>query len=243
MGSNENRLAVWGVACASILAAPTASAAQRSEAPISPYGWSSSFNASSPRVVESPPPAPFPVSYATAELGTQPTEGRPHTYGSRGVVELGGFANFSGASNFTSIQFSPTAGLFVFDNLEVSVIVGLNYVHQTLDIGTPSERSEHKTILRVLGEPSYHLPLGSNVWAFVGVGLGVASVPGAAGGAAGGFDLSPRVGVNFLVGHSGLLTPAAFIDYTTGESILASNGNLLGVNKTYGLQAGYTVMW
>jgi hypothetical protein len=240
MGTKENRFAARACACASILAVRSAGAAQRSESPNPTLGYGWSISATPVRPVESPPPVP--LLYATPELG-QSADAGARTYGWRGVVELGGFANFSGASNFTSIQFSPTAGMFVFDNVEVSVIVGVNYIHQTVDLGTPNERSDHKTILRLLAEPSYHLPLGSKVWAFVGVGVGVASVPRDGGGVSGGFDLSPRAGANFLVGRSGILTPAAFIDYTTGDTILASGGNVLGVNKTYGIQAGYTVMW
>jgi len=239
MGTNGIRFVVG--ACASLLVARGAAAAQRTESPNSTLGYGSSCSASPPRALESPP-APIPLLYATSEVTEPAGDGRTRAYGSRGVVELGGFANFSGATNFTSIQFSPMAGLFVFDNVEVSMILGLNYVHQTIDAGTPAERSVHQTIFRVLGEPSYHLPLGSKVWAFVCVGLGIASVP-RGGEVSSGFDVAPRVVANFLVGRSGLLTPAAFIDYTTGDSILASSGNVLGVNKTYGIQAGYTVTW
>jgi hypothetical protein len=241
MGTNEARFAFSACVCASIFAARTASAAQRSEPSNTTMGYGSSVG-STPRAVDSQP-APIPLLYAAPEVGDPPAGEKPRTYGARGVVELGGFANFSGASDFTSIQFSPTAGIFVFDGVEVSLILGLNYVHQTFDVGTPSEHGEHKTIVRVLGEPSYHLPLGSGVWAFLGVGLGVASATGSAGGARGGFDVSPRAGANFLVGRSGIFTPAAFFDYTTGASTLASNGNLRGLDKTYGVQAGYTVTW
>jgi hypothetical protein len=243
MGTNAKRLVLWVCASTAIVAAAeTANAAQRTESPQPTLGWSSSSSGASPRGVEAAP-APLPLLYATTEMSPESADGRARTYGARGVLELGGFASFSTASHFTSIQLSPTAGLFVFDNFEASIILGLAYVHQTIDPDTPTERSEHKTIVRVLAEPSYHLPIGPKLWAFMGVGLGAARVPRASGGTSAGLDVSPRAGLNFLIGRSGLLTPAVFIDYTTGESILSGGGSLLGVNAMYGLQAGYTVMW
>jgi hypothetical protein len=188
-----------------------------------------------------PPPPPLPDSHPTTDVSEGIGAGR--VYASRGVLELGGFANFSGASNFTSLQISPAAGVFVFDNIEATAIIGVNYVHQTFNAGTPQETSDHKTILRFLAEPSYHLAFSQAIWGFLGVGLGVASVPRSGGGTSSGFDIAPRLGANFLVGRSGLLTPAAFLDYTTGESIQTNGSSLLGVNTTYGVQAGYTVMW
>jgi hypothetical protein len=192
---------------------------------------------------ETPPPPPAPKLDPATDVAEQAGVEGTKAYASRGVLELGGFANFSGASNFTSIQLSPTAGMFIFDSFEVSAILGFNYVHQTIGPNTPAERSDHKTIVRVLAEPSYHLPFSRTIWGFLGVGLGVATVPRGGGGTSAGFDLAPRAGANFLVGRSGLLTPAVFVDYTTGESIETNGGNILGANTTYGVQAGYTAMW
>lgn len=204
-----------------------------------------SISSSAKTAVETPPaPPPAPRLHPATDVISEAGVGSVRAYASRGVLELGGFANFSGASNFTSIQLSPTAGMFVFDNIEISAILGINYVHQTVNPGTANEQSDHKTIIRILGEPSYHLPFSRTVWGFLGVGLGVASVPRGGGGTSAGFDIAPRAGANFLVGRSGLLTPAAFIDYTTGDNIQTTSGsNILGVNTTYGIQAGYTVMW
>jgi hypothetical protein len=164
-------------------------------------------------------------------------------YARAGVLELGGSAGFTGASNFTSIQLAPSAGYFILDNVELTAIFGINYVRQTVDLGALGSQSDHKTILRILAEPSYHLAFSPTAWAFFGVGLGIASVPRGGGGSSAGFDLAPRLGANFLVGRSGLLSPAVFIDYTTADLVQTSGGNLLSVSTTYGVQAGYTVMW
>ena len=197
---------------------------------------------------EAPPPAPTPTAPTPAAATTSAVSEPPPvirsgpSYGQRGVIELGGFFNFSGASSFASIQASPTAGYFLADNLELTGIIGVNYVHQTFVVNG-DEISDHKTIVRVLAEPSYHLPLNPMMSAFLGIGMGVASVPVTADGSSLGFDLAPRVGANFLVGRSGLISPAFFIDFTTGQALQANGSTLLGVNMTYGLQAGYTVMF
>jgi hypothetical protein len=190
---------------------------------------------------EAPPPVSSPNMTAPG-LAEQAGIGSTHAYATAGVLEIGGFANFTGANNFTSIQVSPTAGFFILDNFELSAILGINYVHQTFNDGQPNEQSDHKTVFRILAEPSYHLPFSRTLWGFLGVGLGLASVPRPGGGTSTGFDLAPRLGANFLVGRSGLLSPAVFVDYTTGESVQTNGGSLLGVSTTYGIQAGYTVM-
>jgi hypothetical protein len=193
-------------------------------------------------ITEPPPPAPPPTITTAGGITEQAGIGSTQTYGRAGVLELGGFLNFTGASGFTSIQVSPTVGFFVFDNFEVTGILGINYVHQTFQTAA-GEVSNHKTIVRVLAEPSYHLPFSRTVWGFLGIGVGVASVPVSTDSSSVGFDIAPRIGANFLVGRSGLISPAFFIDYTTGEALQTSGSSILGVNTTYGLQAGYTVMW
>jgi hypothetical protein len=187
-------------------------------------------------------PSPTPNAPSASHHNEQGGTGSAWTYGHAGMFELGGFANFSGANTFTSIQVSPTAGFFIYDNLELTGILGFNYVHQTFDAGG-TEVSNHKTIVRVLGEPSYHFAIGPTTWIFLGIGAGVASVPVGNDRSSVGFDVAPRVGANLLIGKSGLLSPALFIDYTTGEALQTNGNSLLGVNTTYGMQAGYTVMW
>ncbi|HKQ70112.1 MAG TPA: hypothetical protein VJT73_12275 [Polyangiaceae bacterium] len=203
----------------------------------------SSSSATTVAIAEPPPPAPPPTLSTPNEIAEQSGIGSGRTYARAGVLELGGFANFTSASDFTSIQVSPTAGYFVLDNIELSLILGFNYVHQTFNSGQPNEQSDHKTIFRLLLEPSYHLPLARAIWGFAGLGIGVASVPRPGGGASTGVDFAPRAGANFLIGRSGLLSPAFFIDYTTGEAVAAGGSSILGVNTSYGIQVGYTVMW
>jgi hypothetical protein len=189
-----------------------------------------------------PPPqssndAPPPVAQAavtTTGVTEQAGIGGTQAYGRAGVLELGGSFGFTGASNYTSLSINPTLGWFFIDNVEISAIVGVNY-NKIAD--------KSGTVLRLLLEPSFHLPLSQTAWAFLGVGAGVASVPNPAGDTTSGFALSPRLGANILVGRSGLFSPALFVDYTSGGSVSTPQGTVIAVNTAYGVQAGYTVMW
>jgi len=189
-----------------------------------------------------PPPqssndAPPPVAQAavtTTGVTEQAGIGGTQAYGRAGVLELGGSFGFTGASNYTSLSINPTIGWFFIDNVELSAIVGVNYSKIS---------SVSNTVMRLLIEPSFHLPLSQTAWAFLGVGAGVASVPNPSGDKTTGFALSPRLGANILVGRSGLFSPALFVDYTSGGSVSTPQGTVIAVNTAYGVQAGYTVMW
>jgi hypothetical protein len=58
-----------------------------------------------------------------------------------------------------------------------------------------------------------------------------------------GFAWQPRIGANFLIGRSGILTPSASLTYSTVEALRTPAGTLLAVQTTYGMNIGYTVMW
>ena len=58
-----------------------------------------------------------------------------------------------------------------------------------------------------------------------------------------GFALAPRVGGNFLIGRSGILTPSISYQYTTHDSADTGNGVLLQVSSAVRANIGYTVMW
>jgi len=234
IGASENAKAAQATLNPHAVAPPLA-AATTTPAPAAPQRLAEN---------DTPPPPATPHPKTADGIIEDAGTGSTKAYGRAGVLELGGFANLTVANNFTSIQISPTAGWFLIDNFQLSAILGFNYVHQKFENPNGSgTTSDHKTIFKILIEPSYHLPFSSTIWGFVGIGLGLASVPRGADSTNTGFDFAPRIGANFLVGRSGLFTPAFFMDYTTGETLQTSGGTILGVNAIYGLQAGYTVMW
>ena len=159
---------------------------------------------------DTPPPPATPHRHDRGRYYRgMPATGSTQSLRARGVLELGGFANLTGANNFTSIQIEPHRRL-----LHLRQLRALRHPRVQLrspDLREPRRRGDDlgsQDHRRVLIEPSYHLPLSSTIWAFLGIGLGVASVPRAAAAPSRGFDFAPRVGANFLVGRSGLFTPA-----------------------------------
>ena len=106
-------------------------------------------------------------------------------------------AGFARASNFTHVSIAPSLGWVFMDNLQISGIGGVN----SIDTGTNSS-----TVMTFLAEPSGPLPFNDKVFGFLGVGAGLGySKDGGAG-----FALAPRLGLNVLVGRSGVLERVYF---------------------------------
>lgn len=178
-----------------------------------------------------PPASPVPVHGAVVR---QAGVGGPVAYGRAGVLELGGAASFSTASDYTELSIAPSIGWFVANNLELTGILRFNYFNVENDGVSTSATS-----WALLAEPSYHIPFSSTLFGFVGIGAGVAHQNSEFG-----FAVAPRVGVNFLVGRSGVLTPAIFANYSTTDAVTTASGEtLVGVTASFGVQVGYTVMW
>jgi len=172
-------------------------------------------------------PSPtVPGSGVVSQAGVGNTTG----YGRPGVVEFGGSAGFTRAGDLTQVNFSPSIGWFVADNLQLSGILGINYSNVAGD---------GSTYFTLLVEPSYHLPFNKMLFGFVGLGIG----PAYQNDVGLGFALAPRIGANYMVGRSGILTPALYLAYTTSDLIQTAGTTLLGVNVAYGLNIGYTVMF
>ena len=180
-----------------------------------------------------PVPAPtVPLTGVTSQAGVGGTQ----AYARAGVLELGGSAGFGTASNYTRLELSPSIGIFAIDNLELSLLTGFSYFRVGASGDTAATSA---TELKALFEPSLHLPFSQVAFGFVGLGAGVNYLSGHDAGLA----LQPRVGLNFLVGRSGILTPAAYFSYSTVEAIQTEAGAVLALRSSYGMNIGYTVMW
>lgn len=151
-------------------------------------------------------------------------------YGRAGVLELGGSAGFTAAGDLTQVNVAPSIGWFVADNLELTGIIDLAYA---------ATEMEDATLITALVEPSYHLPFNRTTFAFLGLGAGVSYVSDTGAG----FAMAPRVGGNFLIGRSGILTPSLSYQYTTHDSADTGNGVLLQVSSAVRANIGYTIMW
>lgn len=156
-------------------------------------------------------------------------------YGRAGVLELGGSVGFAFASDYRSMNLSPTIGWFLVDNLEVSAI---------LSIANIKTGDESSTLWSALAEPSYHVPFNRSVFGFLGLGAGAAHVSGLGTG----FAVAPRVGANFMVGRSGVLTPSLAYQYTTIGSDMentsdGSDVTVVALTSAVRFNVGYTAMW
>ncbi|MGE0547165.1 MAG: hypothetical protein AB7O24_01395 [Kofleriaceae bacterium] len=156
-------------------------------------------------------------------------------YGRPGVLELGGSAGLMIAPDFRTVNVSPSIGWFVAENLELSAILGVSNV---------KAQDEDATVWSAVLEPSYHLPFNRTMFAFAGLGVGAAYVSELGTGLA----VAPRIGANFLVGRSGILTPSLSYEYTTHSMESTPVGDmedltLLSVSQTLRINVGYTAMW
>lgn len=156
-------------------------------------------------------------------------------YGRAGVLELGGSAGLMIAPEFRSVNFSPSIGWFVADNLELSAILGVANV---------KAGDNSATVWSALVEPSYHLPFNRTTFGFLGMGIGAAYVSELGGGLA----VAPRIGANFLVGRSGVLTPSLSYEYTTHNVENVDAGDmqdvtLVSVSSALRFNVGYATMW
>lgn len=151
-------------------------------------------------------------------------------YGRAGVLELGGAAGFTAASDITQVNVAPSIGWFAADNLQLSGMVDLAYAKAGDADGT---------IVTALVEPSYHLPFNRSTFGFLGMGVGASYIsgPGAA------FAIAPRLGANLMVGRSGILTPSLSWQYNTHDSMDTGEGAVLVVSSAVRANVGYTVMW
>jgi hypothetical protein len=151
-------------------------------------------------------------------------------YGRAGVLELGGSAGFQFATDYRSMNFSPTIGWFLADNLELSAITSV------ANIKTGDNSA---TVWSGLLEPSYHLPFNRSIFGFVGLGVGASYVSKLGTGLA----LAPRLGMNLLVGRSGVLTPSISYQYTSQDAMTSDNTTVVAVSSSTRFNVGYTAMW
>jgi hypothetical protein len=153
-------------------------------------------------------------------------------YGRAGVLELGGSAGFAFASDYRSMNFSPTIGWFLADNFEISAILSV------ANIKTGDNAS---TLWSALLEPSYHVPFNRSIFGFLGVGGGAAHVSGLGTG----FALAPRIGANLMVGRSAVLTPSLSYQYTSIDTEMtgANDVTVVALTSAVRFNIGYTAMW
>ncbi len=176
-----------------------------------------------------------PGMTASGGLVSQAGVGGLIGYGRAGVLELGGSAGFTFASDYTQVQLAPTIGWFLADNFEMSAILAVNYI---------KAGDSSSTFWTALLEPSYHVPFNRSTFGFIGLGTGASHVSGLGTG----FAVAPRLGANIMVGRSGVLTPSLAYQYTTlSTDVEVAPGEtdvtVVALTGAVRFNVGYTVMW
>ncbi|HEY5924411.1 MAG TPA: hypothetical protein VIV11_22190 [Kofleriaceae bacterium] len=183
------------------------------------------------------PPVPTPVVPGlSGDVVDQAGVGGTVGYGRAGVLELGGAAGLTIAQDIRAVNFSPSIGWFLVDNIELSAI---------LDVTNLKAGSQSATLWSALLEPSIHIPFNRMMFGFIGMGVGAAYVTDVGTGLA----VAPRIGLDFLVGRSGILRPSLAYEYTTHEAMGSVDGEgnanltLVAISSTLRFNIGYSTMW
>ena len=163
-------------------------------------------------------------------------------YSERGTGEFGGSMSFSAASDGLSLSADPMVGYFLFDNLELSGIVGVRHL---------SVADEATSQLSFMVEPSLHVPINDGLFFVAGAGGGLALsdalTPGDGPGMRAGLALAPRTGLQVLIGRSGLLNIgaryAAVLSDADARLQATDSVAVIGFTNQFDIQAGYTVMF
>ncbi len=179
---------------------------------------------------EQPPVASPAAALPPGGVVEQAGVGGQVGYGRAGVLELGGSAGLTMASDIRAMNISPSIGWFVADNLELSAIASVANV---------KAGDESATVWSAVVEPSYHLPFNRSLFGFVGLGMGAAYEQKLGAGLA----IAPRIGMNVLVGRSGVLSPSLSYEYITHNSMTEDEVTLVAVSSAMRINVGYTAMW
>jgi hypothetical protein len=182
-----------------------------------------------------PPVASPDVALPPGGVVEQAGVGGTIGYGRAGVLELGGSAGLMIAPDFRNVNFAPSIGWFVADNLELSAILSVSNI---------KAGGDSATVVSGLIEPSYHVPFNRTTFGFLGMGIGAAYINELGAGLA----VAPRIGANFLVGRSGVLTPSLSYEYTTHNVESTPVGDMrditvVAVSSALRINVGYTAMW
>jgi hypothetical protein len=177
-----------------------------------------------------PPVASPGVDLPPGNVVQQAGVGGEVGYGRAGVLELGGSAGLMLSSNFRNVTIAPQIGWFVADNLELSAIFSVSNIKAGEESGT---------MWSAVIEPSYHLPFNRTVFGFLGMGVGAAYEQRLGAGLA----VAPRIGANFLVGRSGILTPSLQYQYITHNQMTEDDVTVVALTNALQVNVGYTAMW
>lgn len=188
------------------------------------------------------PTVPSPMVGRHMHVVKQAGRGGPTAYAREGVLELGGGMSLSSTSDYLQLTMTPAVGYFITNNFELSFIPSWSFAR----VGKKGQRSS-PTTLSFLVQSSLHLPLADTLFVYGGLGIGAAflkTIPGHAGDHGWGFAFQPELGLNMMVGRSGIVSPYANVMLATNKVIKAESGAThVALNTLVGAGVRYSVMW
>ena len=155
--------------------------------------------------------------------------GGPTAYGSAGVLEVGGSGALLKGRDFVTARFAPAIGWFFADGLQLS------YVNEIFGGKTGQQT---RFAMTALVDLSVHAPLTDRLLVMGGVGAGVLY-----NGSDWGFVTKPRVGLDVLIGRSGLIRPAFFVQWSHASLIDLEGEDVRDENWLYGVEVAYAAMF
>src|SRR5690606_29438158 len=175
-------------------------------------------------------PTPFQRSQSkpAVDVIEQAGVGGPVAFGSAGVFEVGGSGALIAARDFIMTKLAPSVGLFIYDGLQLA------YTHEFY--GGTATHGIGITTFAVL-DLGLHLRLNDRLLGFVAAGPGI-SYNGETFGIGG----KSRLGIDVLIGRSGLFRPAAFFAATTNR-VVDLRGSLTRSEWNYGLEIAYAALF
>jgi hypothetical protein len=157
-------------------------------------------------------------------------------YARQGVREIGAAAGLALAQDIRAVNFSPSIGWFLMDSFQLSAI---------LDVTNLKAGAASATMWSALAEPSFHFMVNQSVFGFFGLGIGAAWVNQLGTAMA----VAPHLGLDVMVGKTGILRPSLSYEYTTHDAMGTVNAQgetdvtLVAISNALRFNIGYSRMW
>ena len=176
-----------------------------------------------------PPPSVLERRGASFDVVEQAGVGGPTSYGSAGVLEVGGSGALLKGEDFVSARFAPSIGWFFADGIQLS------YINEVFGGKTGQQT---RVSLTALVDLSVHVPLGGRLLLMGSAGAGVLY-----NGSDWGFVVKPRVGLDVLIGRSSLIRPAFFVQWSHASLIDLEGEDVQDETLLYGVEIAYAAMF
>ncbi len=180
------------------------------------------------------PAAPAPV--VSGDAIVVPSAAPIAGYGHEGTFEAGASAGLAIGQGSQGFSVTPSIGKFIGDNFAMTAM---------MDVTTLFAGGASATSVAALIEPSLHVPFKPTMSGFIGMGIGASYVSPLGTAIA----VAPHLGMNILIGKSGILRPSLTYMYTTHDPMAAAgkdgttNVTYVAIASAVRFNIGYLKAW